>query len=75
MRLDPAAARLVRQTAALESTATPTAPPIWNAAVLIPDATPEWRSDTPDSAAIWPATVPAPSPTPKITKPGSVSTT
>ena len=28
---------------------------------LIPDATPEWRSDIPDSAAICPATVPAPS--------------
>src|SRR5918992_3433135 len=60
-------------TATVVTIAAPSAPPIWNAALLSPDASPASRSDTPLSVATEAATNVEPRPGPKISRPRNMS--
>jgi len=56
----------VRETATVETMATPTAAPIWNAVLLSPEASPDSCSATPASAPIEAVTNVSPMPGPTI---------
>ena len=68
-----ASASVTREVAALETSASPTAPPIWNALVTIPDAAPACSCGTSATAAIWLLTPTSGSPSAKMTRPGRMS--
>src|SRR5262249_20268037 len=61
------------ETTTADMTAAPNAPPIWNAALAAPEATPAIFGSTVDSVAATAAVGPAPGPRPKINRPGNRS--
>jgi hypothetical protein len=69
----PARKSSERETAIVETMATPSAPPIWKAVLLRPDATPDSRSETPARAAIVAVAKAGPMPRPKTSRPRIMS--
>ena len=65
-----ATASPTRDVAAVETSASPIAPPTWNAAVTMPDAAPASSCGTSATAAIWLATPTSGRPRPNTTRPG-----
>ena len=68
-----ATASVTREVAAVETSASPTAPPTWNAVVTMPDAAPASSCGTSATAAIWLLTPTSGRPRPNTIRPGRMS--
>ena len=68
-----ASTSVVREIATVETTATPSAAPIWKVVLLSPEASPAWCSGTPARAAIETVTNVSPTPGPQSSRPRKTS--